>query len=81
MDSPLTFTCADLADLATDYLECLLGDDEQVRFEMHMVNCPDCIAYLDQLRRTAIVISGLPRPELAAELKSRMVDALLAGAG
>lgn len=80
MGSPLVFTCSDLADLATDYVEGLLADDEQIRFEMHMVNCPDCIAYLDQLRRTAVVVSQLPRPELPADLRARLADALLAGA-
>ena len=68
-------TCQELVELVTDYLEEALPASERVRFEAHIVDCPYCDAYLDQMRRTILVVStqreGPVTPEAEAELLRR----------
>ena len=68
-------TCQELVELVTDYLEEALPASERVRFEAHIVDCPSCDAYLDQMRRTVRLV-GTQRentvaPEVEAELLRR----------
>jgi hypothetical protein len=52
-----------LADLVTAYDEGVLPVDERTRFDEHLTECPDCVEYLAQFRRTVAAI-GLAAPEL-----------------
>jgi anti-sigma factor RsiW len=44
------FTCRELVELVTDYLEGKLARDDRTRFEMHLCYCDGCHTYLDQIR-------------------------------
>ena len=52
-------TCRELVDLLTDYLEDALPPLERARVEEHLAVCPDCGAYLDQLRTTVALLGRL----------------------
>ena len=63
MTSDPGLSCKELVELVTAYDEGALAVDEQARFDEHLAECPDCVEYLAQFRRTVAVI-GLAAPEL-----------------
>jgi hypothetical protein len=50
-------TCRELVELVTGYLEDSLPADDRVRFDQHLVDCPYCQTYLEQMRQ-AISLLG-----------------------
>lgn len=45
-------TCQQAVELVTDYLEGNLSRHNRRRFEKHLRGCPNCPAYLEQIRMT-----------------------------
>jgi anti-sigma factor RsiW len=43
-------TCRDFVEFLSEYLDGGLGRDEATRFEAHLAECPDCVAYLEGFR-------------------------------
>ena len=43
-------TCRELAEFLMDYLDGALPEDDRHRFEGHLGECPDCVAYLQSYR-------------------------------
>jgi anti-sigma factor RsiW len=54
--------CQQAVELVTDYLEGALSRRDRRRFEAHLRDCPNCSAYLEQIRLT-IRLSGAIEPE------------------
>jgi anti-sigma factor RsiW len=54
--------CRDAVELVTDYLEGRLSRRHRRRLEAHLAACPNCRAYLDQIRDT-IAAAGQVQPE------------------
>jgi anti-sigma factor RsiW len=50
--------CRDLVEVVTAYLEDALGDADRRRFEAHLGECEECVAYVEQIRAT---IAGAER--------------------
>ncbi|HYF15749.1 MAG TPA: zf-HC2 domain-containing protein [Phycisphaerales bacterium] len=46
------FTCKELCDLLTEYLEGSLADPQKTELEKHLALCPPCVDYLEQFKRT-----------------------------
>jgi anti-sigma factor RsiW len=63
MTQDLDLSCKELVELVTAYVEGALGADERARFDGHLTECPDCVEYVAQFRRTVAAI-GLAAPEL-----------------
>jgi anti-sigma factor RsiW len=63
MTQDLGLSCQELVELVTAYVEGALGSDERARFDAHLTECPDCVEYVAQFRRTITAI-GLAAPEL-----------------
>ncbi|HEY2371420.1 MAG TPA: zf-HC2 domain-containing protein [Gaiellaceae bacterium] len=75
MGDPRDLSCVHLVELVTDYLEGALSRRDRLRIEAHLEECPDCVAYLDQIRVT-IAASGRLRAEwLDPEVKDALVQA------
>ena len=74
MEQSDDLTCAELVELVTDYFENALPLRERRRFEEHLMDCPGCSIYLEQMQ-TTITATGRLREE---ELDPRVRDALLA---
>ena len=72
-------TCRDMSELVTDYLEHALPPGAWVGARWHLVLCPACRRYYDQMRRTIRLLRGHgpPPPETAAEsgMLARLRDA------
>ena len=54
--------CQQAVELVTDYLEGNLSRRDRRRFEAHIGACPNCSAYLEQVRIT-IRLTGSVEPE------------------
>lgn len=66
-------TCRELVELVTEYLEGAMTPADRLLFEQHLVVCPSCTTYLDQMRET-IRLTGMLREE---HLSGEAGDALL----
>ncbi len=64
MSSASDLACVELVELVTAYLERALEPDERAAFEEHLVICPGCTTYLEQMRET-IRLAGTLEPEEA----------------
>jgi hypothetical protein len=78
--SALDLTCANMSDLATDFLEQAMPADEQTSFETHLVFCSDCLTYLDQIRATRRHLGELHGPALDEPERERLFEAFRARA-
>src|SRR5690348_8905597 len=45
-------TCREFVELATEYLEGTMSDEDRSRFEQHLAICPGCVTYVEQMRQT-----------------------------
>ena len=55
--------CVEMVEVVTEWMEGALSDDERALIEEHLAICPDCIAYVDQLRTTTTLAARLAGPE------------------
>jgi anti-sigma factor RsiW len=66
--------CQEAVELVTDYLEGALSRGSRRRFEAHLRACPNCAAYLEQIRMT-IELTGSVEPEdLTPEAKTDLTE-------
>ena len=81
--------CLEMVEVVTEWMEGALDDDARAAVEEHLAICPDCVAYLDQLRATTALAARLADTDVVAEpapngLKVRLLAAFNAsrpGAG
>jgi predicted anti-sigma-YlaC factor YlaD len=66
-------TCKELVELVTDYFENRLSTSDRARFDEHLVSCPFCQTYLDQMRETIDLVGHLPEESIPPQA----LDALL----
>lgn len=61
--------CRAMSELVTDYLERTLPLRTRLAARWHLLLCPACQRYYDQMRQTVRLLAGrsLPPPEPAAE--------------
>jgi anti-sigma factor RsiW len=69
------FTCKELVELVTDYLEGKLAHDDRTRFEMHLCYCDGCHAYLDQIRAVKQAAGRIAEPELEPGARDALLEA------
>ncbi len=66
--------CQEAVELVTDYLEGTLPRRSRRRFEAHLRACPNCSAYVEQIRAT-IELTGTIEPEdLSPEAKADLTE-------
>jgi anti-sigma factor RsiW len=51
--------CREVVELLTDYIEWVLSHSEHERVAAHLQTCPDCTAYVEQLRTTIDALGRL----------------------
>ena len=67
-------TCRELVELVTDYLEGALVAPERARFEEHLVYCPGCVHYVEQMRETVRLTGSLREEQIPSEAKARLLE-------
>ncbi len=61
--------CRQVVELVNDYLEGALGRRDRKRFERHLRSCPNCTAYLEQMRITVAATGRLEPEDLSPEAR------------
>ena len=68
------FTCQEMVEVVTSYLDEAQAPDERQRFERHLSRCAGCTTYVDQMRETIRQTGAVPREEsLPPALRERIV--------
>ena len=57
------FSCQEMTEVVTDYLDEALPADDQQRFERHLTYCAGCSTYTEQIRETIKQTSMIPREQ------------------
>jgi anti-sigma factor RsiW len=66
--------CQQVVELVTDYLEGALPRRERRRFERHLRNCPNCTAYLEQMRVTIATTGSLAAEDFTPEARDEFTE-------
>ena len=66
--------CQHAVELVTDYLEDSLSRRDRRRFEAHLRACPNCTAYIEQIRLTIKLAGTIDADELTPEAKQELGD-------
>jgi len=68
------FSCQEMIEVVTNYLDGAMPPDERQRFEHHLSHCAGCGTYVDQMRETIRQTGVVPREEsLPPALRERIV--------
>jgi anti-sigma factor RsiW len=67
------FTCREIAELITDYLEGTFTLSQRLRFQMHMGLCFACRNYLRQMKYTVATLRKLPSEPVPAHVKEELM--------
>lgn len=68
-------TCRQLVELVTDYFEDALSAQDRGRLEEHIMSCPPCRAYLEQMRQTIRLLGRIPVETVSQEAEEALVAA------
>jgi anti-sigma factor RsiW len=66
--------CQQAVELVTDYLDGALSRRDRKRFEAHLRSCPNCSAYLEQIRLTIRLTGAVEPDDLPAEAQDELKD-------
>jgi anti-sigma factor RsiW len=69
------FTCEELVDLVTEYLDGALPGPQRLAFEQHVAICPPCRGYFAQLRKTVRVGGRLREEDLPVDVRTALLAA------
>jgi anti-sigma factor RsiW len=68
-------TCRELVDLVTEYLDGALSLEDRSRFEEHVISCPPCRAYLEQMQTTLRLLGSIPEETVSPDAEAVLVAA------
>ena len=57
------FSCQEMTEVVTNYLDDALPTEERERFERHLSYCAGCSTYVEQMRETITQTGKVPREE------------------
>jgi anti-sigma factor RsiW len=69
------FTCQDLVELVTEYLEGTLPPALRASFDLHIAECTSCREYLEQIRTTVALTGAVAAQDLSPGARDALVDA------
>jgi anti-sigma factor RsiW len=67
------FTCQEMVELVTDYVEGCLSRRDRRRFEAHLSGCDHCTEFLQQMRTTIALTGSLADDVLSPDRQSELV--------
>ena len=68
------FSCQELVELVTDYLEGALAPADLRRFEEHIAGCDSCTRYLEEFKRTIELVGALTPADVTPEAESELLE-------
>ena len=69
------FSCEELVELVTDYLEDKMTPEDRSRFDEHLNWCPPCVEYLRQMRGTLRLAGKLAQKDIPETAKEGLLHA------
>jgi anti-sigma factor RsiW len=66
--------CKQAVELVTDYLEGALSRRDRRRFEVHLRGCPNCTAYLNQIRMTIQLAGAIEPEDLDPQVQADLIE-------
>ncbi len=69
------YACAEVVELASDYIEGAMNAEERMRFELHLNLCDGCTSFLEQVRTTARLAGSLSVDQIPDDVKTRLLAA------
>jgi anti-sigma factor RsiW len=69
------FSCQELVELVTEYLEGALSPADLRRFEEHIGGCDGCTRYLEEFRLTVELVGALTLDDVSPEAESELLAA------
>jgi anti-sigma factor RsiW len=66
--------CEEAVRLVTDYLEGTLSRRQRRRFERHLRGCPNCSAYLEQIRATIAIAGRVDSDSLPGGTREELIE-------
>jgi anti-sigma factor RsiW len=66
--------CQEAVELVTDYLEGTLTRRERRRLEAHLRACPNCAAYLEQIKMTIELAGTIEPDDLSSEAQADLIE-------
>ncbi len=66
--------CQEMVELVTEYLDGTLSRSDRRRFETHLRHCPNCSAYLEQIRATIRAMGALEPDDLTPVARDELID-------
>jgi anti-sigma factor RsiW len=67
--------CRQVVELVTDYLEDALPASLRVAVEQHLLSCPHCVTYVEQVRTTAASLRDVPAESISPQARDELVAA------
>lgn len=68
-------TCREVVELLSDHLDGTLPARQRARVAAHLQTCPECTAYLEQLRATIGALGRLREQDVPVPILERLVAA------
>ncbi len=67
-------SCQEVVELVTDYLEQALLPEKRIQFEEHIVDCPGCLTYIEQVQQTIVMLRNLAKQPMFPETKQELLE-------
>jgi anti-sigma factor RsiW len=67
--------CQELVEIITGYLEGTLSAPDRARFDAHLMTCPGCREYVEQMRITLRLTGGLAVDSISASGRDALLQA------
>ena len=67
-------SCRELVELVTAYLDDSLPTAERARFDAHLLECPHCVRYLEQMRITIAHVGFLADDAITPAAREELLD-------
>jgi anti-sigma factor RsiW len=69
------FSCQQMVELVTEYLDGVMEPRRRARFEAHLAGCDGCSNYLEQFRTTVAVVGRIDVADVPESIMNELVSA------
>jgi anti-sigma factor RsiW len=74
-DITTDLACKELVEIITDYLEGTLPERDRARFDAHILTCPGCREYVEQMRTTLRLTGRLTVESISPGARDQLLEA------
>ena len=66
--------CNELVEVITDYIEERLPLEDRRRFDAHLLECPYCVVYVEQMRDTIAALGSVDVDAIDPSDRTKLID-------